>query len=436
MIVKKAAGVAERGGFGHSVPIFILGRIIMNLWEKYQSIPLVYKMVTGMVLGVLAGVILGPGSACFQPLGKFFLTLLKAVALPLVIVNLISGISSLDNPQAFGRIGGRIILYYIGTSAVGLAIGMTVASITQPGVGLPLEGSYEGVVGSLPTISSTLLALIPGNIFKALAEGRFDQVVVMSAFLGIALLMLPEQPRRRLTTIFQDLSELMNKIVSIIMILAPYGIFALVAVSIGKYGNKIFGTLARYVGSVYLEIALMCCLYSLLVFIFTGISPREFFNKAFKIMVTAFSTCSSTSSIPINMECAERLGAPKKVYSFTIPLGAQVNKDGTCVCLTTVFILTAQAIGAPVDLALMLKVIVLGLILTTGSGAIPSGMLVILAILLESLGFPLEIVGIVAGVHAFNDMGMTMINCLGDLSGTVIVGNAEKKRMERLGLTE
>lgn len=176
----------------------------------------------------------------------------------------------------------------------------------------------------------------------------------------------------------------------------------------------------------------MCCVYALFVLIFTGIKPKEFFSKAFKIMVTAFSTCSSTSSIPINMECADKLGVPKKVSAFTIPLGAQINKDGTCVCLTTVFILTAQAIGTPVDLGLLIKVIVLGLILTTGSGAIPSGMLVILAILLESLGFPLEIVGIVAGVHAFNDMGMTMINCLGDLSGTTIVGNYEKKRMVKI----
>ena len=388
------------------------------MWKKYQSIPLIYKMVTGMVLGILAGWSMGPDAVWFQPLGKFFLTCLKCIAMPLVIVNLIAGISNLDSPESFGRIGGRIIFYYIATSAVAMVVGMVISLIIQPGVNLPLEGTYKGVVGELPTISSTLLALIPGNVFKAMMEGRFDQIVFVSAVTGIALLLLPEAPRKRL-----------GKVVSIVMILAPYGIFALIAVSVGKYGSKIFGTLAKYIGSVYLGIFAMCCLYATLVFLFTRITPREFFRKASRIMVTAFSTCSSTSSIPINMACAESLGAPKKVYSFTIPLGAQINKDGTCVCLTTVFIMTAQAIGAPLDLGLMLKVLILGLILTTGSGAVPSGMLVILAILLESLGFPLEIVGLVAGVHAFNDMGMTMINCLGDLAGTVIVGNAEKKRI-------
>jgi proton glutamate symport protein len=401
------------------------------MWKKYQSIPLIYKMITGMVLGIIAGWIMGPGTSVFGPLGKFFLTCLKCIAMPLVIVNLIAGISNLDNPESFGRIGIRIIAYYILTSAVAMIVGFIIASIIQPGVNLPLEGTYKGVVGKLPTIGATLLALVPGNLFKAMTEGRFDQVVIVSAVMGVALLMMPEAPRKRLTTIFQDLSDLMNQLVSIIMILAPYGIFALVAQSVGKYGSAIFGTLAKYIGSVYLGILFMCCLYATLVMLFTGIKPAEFFRKASRIMVTAFSTCSSTSSIPINMECADSLGAPKKVYSFTIPLGAQINKDGTCVCLTTVFIMTAQAIGATVDVGLMLKVLVLGLILTTGSGAVPSGMLVILAILLESLGFPLEIVGIVAGVHAFNDMGMTMINCLGDLAGTVIVGNAEKNYMAR-----
>lgn len=402
------------------------------MWKKYQSIPLVYKMVVGMILGIITGWSMGPDAVWFQPLGKFFMTCLKCIAMPLVIVNLIAGISNLDSPESFGRIGVRILAYYILTSAFAMVVGMVFATIIQPGVNLPLEGTYKGVVGELPTISSTLLALIPSNVFTAMTKGRFDQIVIVSAIAGIALLMLPEAPRKRLAVFFQDMSDLMGKCVAIVMILAPYGIFALIAVSVGKYGGKIFGTLAKYVGTVYLGIVFMCVVYATLVYFFTGIKPQEFFRKASRIMVTAFSTCSSTSSIPINMECADALGAPKKVYSFTIPLGAQVNKDGTCVCLTTVFILTAQAIGAPVDLGLMVKVLVLGLILTTGSGAVPSGMLVILAILLESLGFPLEIVGIVAGVHAFNDMGMTMINCLGDLAGTVIVGNSEKKHMAKI----
>lgn len=402
------------------------------MWKKYQSIPLVYKMVVGMILGIIVGWSMGPDAVWFQPLGKFFMTCLKCIAMPLVIVNLIAGISNLDSPESFGRIGVRILAYYILTSAFAMVVGMVLATIVQPGLNLPLEGTYKGVVGELPTISSTLLALIPSNVFTAMTKGRFDQIVIVSAIAGIALLMLPEEPRKRLAVFFQDMSDLMGKAVAIVMILAPYGIFALIAVSVGKYGGKIFGTLAKYVGTVYLGIVFMCLVYATLVYLFTGIKPQEFFKKASRIMVTAFSTCSSTSSIPINMECADSLGAPKKVYSFTIPLGAQVNKDGTCVCLTTVFILTAQAIGAPVDLGLMVKVLVLGLILTTGSGAVPSGMLVILAILLESLGFPLEIVGIVAGVHAFNDMGMTMINCLGDLAGTVIVGNSEKKHMAKI----
>jgi proton glutamate symport protein len=399
------------------------------MWKKYQQIQLVYKMVTGMVLGIVVGWYMGPDAVCLQPFGKFFLTCLKCIVLPLIIVNLTAGICSLDGPETFGRVGGKIILYYLLTSAFALAVGIVVASIVGPGIGLKLEGKYEGVVGKLPSIGATLMSLIPGNIFEALSKGRLDQVVIVTAFIGAATLLLPDEPRKRLATLFKDLSDMMGRLVYIVMILAPYGIFALVAVSIGKYGSKIFGSLAKYISSVYIAIFVMCCLYALLVLIFAKIRPGTFFRKAMPIMVTAFCTSSSTSSIPVNMECADNLGVPQDVYSFAIPLGAQINKDGTCVCLTTVFIMTAQSLGVPVDFSMMFKAILMGLILTTGSSAVPSGMLVIIPILLQSLGFPLEIVGLVAGVHAFNDMGMTMINCLGDLTGSVIVGASEKKRL-------
>lgn len=402
----------------------------MGIYQRYHKIQMVYKMVAAMVIGILLGVILGEDAVMLEPIGKFFLTLLKMVALPLVIVNLIAGISALDDPKSFGRIGGKIFLYYFGTTAVAMLVGTLLSTIIRPGVNLPLEGTYEGVVGELPTIFETLIGLVPSNIFQAMVEGRFDQVVVVCALVGIAVLMLPKEPRLRLTQIFEDLSLLMSRVVGIIMGLAPFGICALIANSVGKYGSKIFGVLAKYIGCVYLGILCMCLLYATLVFIFTKISFGRFFRTASSIMITAFSTCSSTSSIPINMECADKLGVPRKVSSFTIPLGAQINKDGTGLTLAIVFVLTSQAIGATVDIATLVKVIILGLILTTGSGAIPSGMLVILAILLESLGFPLEIVGLVAGVHAFNDMGMTMINCLGDLAGTTIVGSAEAKRAD------
>ena len=398
------------------------------MWKKYQQIPMVAKMITGMVLGALAGWYMGPGTAVFQPLGRFFLTCLKCIAMPLIIVNLLAGIANLDNPESFGRIGGRILLYYVLTSALALCVGIAAAGIIKPGAGLVLEGKYEGVVASLPSVGATLLSLVPDNAFKALTEGRLDQVVVVTAFTGIGLLLLPAESRKRLGTLFQDLSDMTSRLVFIVMILAPFGIFAFVAVSMGKYGSSIFGSLAEFIVCIYASVFTMCCVYALLVYVSARITPREFFRKALPMMLTAFSTTSSTSSIPVNMECAEKLGVPQKAYSFTIPLGAQVNKDGTCVCLTSIFIMTAQAIGVDVNFGMMMKAIVISLILTTGSGAIPGGMLMIIPILLQSLGFPLEIVGLVAGVYPFCDMGMTMINCLGDLAGTVLVGSGEKKR--------
>ena len=308
----------------------------MGFYRKYHKIPMVYKMVAAMVIGILLGAVLGERATAVEPLGKFFLTLLKMIALPLVIVNLIAGISALDDPQSFGRIGGRIFIYYFGTTAVAMLVGTLLATILRPGVNLPLEGTYDGVVGEIPTIFETLIGLVPGNIFQAMVDGRFDQVVVVCALIGIGVLMLPKEPKARLSQSFSDLSMLMSKVVGIIMGLAPFGICALIANSVGRYGSKIFGVLAKYIACVYLGIFCMCMLYATLVFLFTRIGFGRFFKTASSIMITSFSTCSSTSSIPINMECADKLDVPRKVSSFTIPLGAQINKDGTGLTLAIV----------------------------------------------------------------------------------------------------
>lgn len=296
----------------------------MRILSSYKKIPPVYKMVSGMILGIIIGISLPNFAISIQPLGKIFLTLLKMVSLPLVIVNLLAGISSIDNPKTFGRIRGKIFFYYILTTALAMLVGSFLAILIKPGVNLPLNGTYDGVVAKLPSIMETLVSLIPTNIFSAMVEGRFDQVVVVSAILGVAVLLLPDDNKKRLNQLFDDLSKLMSKVVSIIMGLAPYGICALIASSISKYGKFIFGVLAKYIFTVYWGIFCMCIIYAILVFIFTRISFKNFFKSASSIMITAFSTCSSTSSIPINIECADKLNVSRKVSSFTIPLGAQL----------------------------------------------------------------------------------------------------------------
>lgn len=399
-----------------------------SVFLAYKKIPLLKKMLVALILGAGIGLIFGEKSVVLAPLGTLFLNLLKMIAVPLVLTNLVSGISSMDDPKMVGRVGGKILLYYLGTTVAAIVVGVGVASILKPGIGVVLEGTYEGTVGEIPTISATLLGLIPTNIVQAMADGSMDKVVVFSAIMGLVILALPKNEREHLSTTFTMLSHLFSKMIGMIMLYAPIGVCALIAKTVGKYGPTLFGALAKFIGSIYLSVAVMMALYTLLVYIFTKIKPTTFLKNASPIILTAFSTCSSMGAIPVNMDCAEKLGVPKAIHSFTIPLGAQINKDGSAIMLGVAFLFTAQAIGVPLSAGLLIRLLIIGLILTTGTSGIPGGGLVILAIMINSFNMPLEVVGMISGIYTINEMAQTTTNCLGDLAGTVITAFTGKEK--------
>lgn len=399
----------------------------MSLVERYQKIPLLTKLFVGMALGVLLGLTMGKNATIVEPIGTIFLNLLKMAALPLIIFNLISGICSLDDPKIFGRVGGKIMIYYTATTAIAMVIGITVATIISPGTGFTLQGQYKGAIQKIPSLGETIINLIPTNIFTALSQGKFDQIVIFSAFCGIAILMLEREDRLYLAEATGKIAKMFNRLIGIVMIVAPYGVFALMATTVGKYGSMLVGFVAKYVGATYIAIIIMVGIYLLLLLLFTGKSPLEFLKKAAPLMVTTASTSSSMACVPVSLECADNLGVSRSISSFTIPLGAQMNKDGNGIMLSIAVLFAAQAIGVHMPLAMLVKVVFLGLILTTGAGGVPGSGIVSIAILIDAFGLPLEVIGIIAGIFALIDMGLTTLNCLGDLVGTIIVANSEKK---------
>lgn len=399
----------------------------MSLVERYQKIPLLTKLFVGMALGVLLGLTMGKEATVVEPIGTIFLNLLKMAALPLIIFNLISGICSLDDPKIFGRVGGKIMIYYTVTTAIAMVIGIAVATIISPGTGFILQGQYKGAIQKIPSMGETIINLIPTNIFTALSQGKFDQIVIFSAFCGIAILMLGREDRLYLAEATGKIAKMFNRLIGIVMIVAPYGVFALMATTVGKYGSMLVGFVAKYVGATYIAIIIMVGVYLLLLLLFTGKSPLEFLKKAAPLMVTTASTSSSMACVPVSLECADNLGVSRSISSFTIPLGAQMNKDGNGIMLSIAVLFAAQAIGVHMPLAMLVKVVFLGLILTTGAGGVPGSGIVSIAILIDAFGLPLEVIGIIAGIFALIDMGLTTLNCLGDLVGTIIVANSEKK---------
>ncbi len=400
----------------------------MNLWQKYKKVPLLRKLLVAMILGILLGIIFGEPINVIKPFGTVFLNLLKMAALPLVVVNLISGIASLDDPKSFGRIGGKIMIYYCLTTVGAIIIGLVVGFLFQPGVGFQLSGSYEGTVSEIPSIGQTIVNLIPSNIFAALADGSFDKIVVFSAFVGIAILFLPEDQKKPLCTGVNALAACFNKLVGIIMGYAPIGVCALMACTVGTYGADLFGFLAKYLGASYSAALIHFCVYLILLFVFTRMNPLTFLKKASPLMVTTLSTSSSLACVPVNMECADDLGVSRKVSGFTIPLGSQINKDGNGIMLAITFLFAAQCVGADTSIATLLRVILISLILTTGAGGVPGGGIVTIAIIVDAFSLPLEVVALISGIFTLIDVVFTTMNCVGDLVGTVIVDHSEKKR--------
>ena len=404
-------------------------RPLMDFYQRYRKLSLGLRILIFMVIGILAGLVFGERARVVQPLGDLFIRLLMMAAIPLVFFNLLAGLTNLPNMGALGRVGGRITLYYAFTTTAALTLGLTVMSWIRPGVGMQLTGEVEESFGEVPSITTVLLELVPENVFAAFSKGNLTQVVVFAMFVGITALLLPQEKRQTLQNVFDILAELLRKLVEVIMYFGPIGIGALAAATVGQYGTVIFGPMAIFIGCVWGAQAIIAVIYMILLFTLTRRSPLVFLKQTAPLYATTAATCSSLASLVVSLKVAEeRVKLPPTIYSFTLPLGAQLNKDGTAIMLAGVLLFTAQAAGVEFGLASQVTIVLVGLLLTTGSSGIPGGGLVVALIFVQAFSLPLEIAVIVGGIYRFLDMGNTTLNCMGDMVGTTIVSDLEGHR--------
>lgn len=403
----------------------------MTFWERYKKISLFKKIFVGMILGIIAGIVFQSNIMIIAPLGKIFVNLLRMAAMPLIFVNLVAGIASMSDARLLGRVGAKIFVYYFLTTVFALIVGLSVASILKPGIGFVMQGEFTSAIQKVPGIGDTLVGLLPRNIFAAFSSGRVDQIIIFALFLGISILFLPTKQKTYLADFFENFASAFRKLIWIVMEYAPIGVFALMATTVGKYGSMLIGFVTKYIAATYISILAMFVLYTILLIIFGKMSPIRFYKSAVKVIITTLSTSSSMATVPVTLNAADELEIPRSISSFTVPLGSQMNKDGNGIMLAISFLAISQAVGAPIPLGILIKVIFLGLILTTGSGGVPGGGIVTIVIIVDAFGLPLEMVGIIAGIFGIIDMGLTTSNCFGDLVGTVIVGNSEKKQLEK-----
>ena len=386
------------------------------------------RILIGMIVGSLLGAVVGERIEVIQPIGDLFIRLLVLAAIPLVFFNLLAGLTALTDVRTFGRVAGKIMSYYVVTDVIALSLGMAAMAILRPGVGMQLTEQIDGAVGSVPSIAEVLFAMVPRNALQAFVDGNVVQIVVIAVLLGIATLLLNGETRDRLTTAYVDLASLLRRLVDLILWTAPLGIGALMAVTVGRYGSALLGPMARFLGGVYAGQFIVFLGYMTIISLLTERRPANFLKDTVPLWATTVATTSSLASLTVALETAGRIRLPQALYSFTLPLGAQLNKDGTSVMLGAVLMFTAQAAGVEFAPASFLSIILIGLLLSEGSGGIPGGGFVIALIYVQAFNLPIEVAAIVGGIYRLVDMGNTTINVMGDLVGTALVAHSESKR--------
>ncbi len=381
-----------------------------------------------MAVGSALGAALGEGIGFLQPLGDLFIRLLVLTAIPLIFFNLLAGLTALSDVRTFGRLAGKTLAYFVSTDLIALSLGMAAMWLLRPGLGMPLTEEVNGAVGSVPSVSEVLLGMVPRNVFAAFADGNVVQIVVIAVLVGIATLLLPTAPRRRISILWEDGAALFRRLVDLVLLVAPLGIGALMAVTVGRYGAQLLGPMARFLVGVYSAQFLIFLAYMLVLRLFTERRPAHFLAETGPLWATTAATTSSLASLSVGLEIAEKIQLPRSVYAFTLPLGAQLNKDGTAVMLGAVLIFTAQAAGVSFPPAAFVSILLIGLLLSEGSGGIPGGGFVIALIYVQAFNLPIEIAAIVGGIYRLVDMGNTTVNIMGDFIGTVLVAESEAAR--------
>jgi Na+/H+-dicarboxylate symporter len=396
----------------------------------------------GMALGLAVGLAVNQADAegpirmylvggLFQAGGEIFLASLKLLVVPLVFVSLVCGTAALEDVTRLGRVGGKTLALYLATTAVAITLALTAAVLVEPGAGFHLttDASFQAV--EPPSLRDTVVGLFPSNPIRAMAEGNMLQIIVFSGLFGLALTVSGASGERLLAR-FNDLNEVIMNLVMILMQFAPYGVFFLIARVFAEQGFAAIVPLAWYFG-VVLGVLLLHALftYPLLLKLFGGLPVRPFYRKMRDPVVLAFSTASSGATLPVTLETVEhRLGVHNSIASFTVPLGATINMDGTAIMQGVATAFIAQAYGIDLGLQGYLMVVLTATLASIGTAGVPGVGLVMLAMVLRQVNLPVEGIGLVLGVDRLLDMVRTAVNVTGDASVSCVVAKSEG----RLGL--
>lgn len=406
--------------------------------EKKET-PLYVKIVIALFAGIAFGYVLnfmggveneiinGYVLPFFQFIGDLFIKLIKMIVVPLVFFCIIDAALSLGDIKKLRSIGVKTIIWFLATGGISATIGLILANIIKPGRGLQLGTAETAMeVKELPGIYQTLLDLIPSNPFQALTSGEMMQIIVFSLFLGFAIISIGKEAQQ-LCDIISLCSRTMFKVIDMILGIIPYGVFSLMTVALAKYGVAIFGPVLKFILTDYLACITMSIVgYSIFLSVIGKVNPMKFWRKAFEPWMIAFSTCTSSAALPVSMEVApKKMGVPRDIASFVLPLGCTAQMNGTCAYFGIVVLFAAQLYGVELSIQQQIMLVVQATFLSVGCAATPQIGLVISLTLMTQMGLPLDAYALVAGIYRIIDQIHTSTNSVGDLVASVCISQME-----------
>ena len=393
-------------------------------------------LLTGAVFGILIHYFIPEGyfrdtiliNGIFYVLGNGFIRLMQMLVVPLVFCSLVCGAMAIGDTKTLGTVGVKTIIFYLITTALAVCLALSVASLINPGLGMHETVSDTSAAVETTTINfaDTLLNIIPKNIFNSLANGDMLPVIVFALFTGILLASMGN----RVSTVadfFSQFNDIMMEMTTAVMKVAPVGVFCLIAKTFAGIGFDAFVPMLKYMGSVILALALQCfVVYQVLLFLFTRLNPFRFIRKFFPVMTFAFSTSTSNATIPLSIDTLfKKIGVSKRISSFTIPLGATINMDGTSIMQGVAVIFIAQAYGIDLTPSALATVVATATVASIGTAGVPSVGLVTLSMVLTSVGLPTEGIALIMGIDRILDMLRTAVNITGDAVCTTIIARQQ-----------
>ncbi len=362
----------------------------------------------------------------FHLVGKIFIHLLQMLVVPLVFVSLFCGTASLKDPAQLGKLGIKTLALYLFTTAVAISVALLAASAIRPGAGFDLPSTVDFTAREAPSLVDIVINMVPKNPLAAMAEGNMLQIIVFAILFGLSAT-LAGAPGKRLIAFFNDVNEVIMRLVTVVMKVAPYAVFALIAGVFGRFGFDALGNLSSY----FLLVLSLLLFHGLVVYpamlkTLAGLSPVMFLKKMRATAVFAFGTASSNATIPVTLRTVtERLGVKRATAAFTVPLGATINMDGTAIMQGVATLFIAQAYGVDLSLAQMGMVVVTATLASIGTAGVPGVGLIMLSMVLQQVGLPVEGIGLIIGIDRLLDMTRTAVNVTGDATVTCIVAKSE-----------